>query len=90
MTCDICERPVDVGMAYIDGWAPVVCRRHFNLWQKTPEDISLRDWLHRILHGLPEDPPMLAKSLVLPLLASASPPSPEMWNQIYAGSVPWE
>jgi hypothetical protein len=44
----MCNRPATASTAIVDGESFAVCRSHLRLWQRTPEDISLRDWCRRI------------------------------------------
>jgi hypothetical protein len=49
MQCDLCGATATAGTAFVDGESFAVCDEHLKLWQRTPEDISLRAWCRRVL-----------------------------------------
>lgn len=48
MECCMCWRQAKASTTVVNGEYFGVCRLHFNLWVKTPEEIGLRAWCRRI------------------------------------------
>lgn len=47
-TCCMCDEDATATTAVVDGESFQVCRTHLLMWQRTPEDINLRDWCRRV------------------------------------------